>query len=454
MKSISIVSLIGIVTAMLITFIIQPRFFRALITNRAKKGLAPITFRKLIHAIFSFLVYGIGGMLLTFFSVTILQVLPIKKKQRFKWLHWVMAKLMTTVLYTNPFVKKRMISNGEELDTPAVIIANHTSFLDTLALSLFTPKIIYLVNDWVYNSPVFGKLARMTGYYPVSQGVDGSLDHIKKKIEQGYSVVVFPEGKRMYSNKIGRFHKGAFYLAEELGLPIIPAFIHGNSEVLPKGDFIINDGSITVEIGERIHLDDPNLGKDVKAKTKAISKKYKNDFHALRNTWESPSYFKNKVLQNFDFKSADIYDNVKERIVKYQELYDQLRFIIPQKCKMLHVSNDYGELDILLKYQSNERKIQSYICNEERRVIAKNNFIGRDHKVDYIDTLEKFKTVEVLLVTTALDKCAEMISFETFNMVVVFDYIQGNLELSDTQFEKEKRNGITIWRRKTNGGTA
>ena len=454
LKSISIVSLIGIITAMLITFIIQPRLFRGLITNRAKKGLAPITFRKLLHAIFSFLVYGLGGMILTLFAVTILQILPIKKKRKFKWLHGVMAKLMTTVLYTNPFVKKRMINNGEQLDTPAVIIANHTSFLDTLALSLFTPKIIYLVNDWVYNSPIFGKLARIIGYYPVSQGVDGSLGHVKKKVEQGYSVVVFPEGKRMYSNKIGRFHKGAFYLAEELGLPIIPAYIHGNSEVLPKGDFIINDGSITVEIGERIHLDDPNLGDDVKAKTKAISKQYKNNFQVLRNTWESASYFRKKVLQNFDFKSAEIYDSVKNDIVAREALYDQLRFVIPLKCKLLHIANDYGALDILLKYQSNERKIQSYICDEQKRLIAKNNFVGRDHKIDYIDVLEESKPAEVLLVTTAQKEDAKKSSFDAFNMVVVFDHVQENIELPIAQFEREERNGITIWRRKTNGGTA
>ena len=66
--------------------------------------------------------------------------------------------------------------------------------------------------------------------------------HLKEKIKQGYSLVVFPEGKRMFSNKIGRFHKGAFLLAQELNLDILPLYIHGNSEVLPKGDFIIYDG--------------------------------------------------------------------------------------------------------------------------------------------------------------------------------------------------------------------
>ena len=124
----------------------------------------------------------------------------------------------------------------------------------------------------MYKSPIFGQLAKVAGYYPVSSGVDGSLDHLKEKMNQGYSLVVFPEGRRMFSNKLGRFHKGAFFLAEELNLDVLPLYIHGNSEVLPKGDFIIYDGNLTVKVGERIAIDNPVLGNSIKEKTKNISK--------------------------------------------------------------------------------------------------------------------------------------------------------------------------------------
>ena len=110
---------------------------------------------------------------------------------------------MVSVLYTNPFIRKRLIKNPtENFEKPVIIIANHTSFLDTLAIAMVTHKIVFLVNDWVYNSPIFGKLVRALGFYPVSQGIEGSLDKLKEKVKQGYSLVVFPEAERSYTNEV------------------------------------------------------------------------------------------------------------------------------------------------------------------------------------------------------------------------------------------------------------
>lgn len=400
--SIALVSLIGILTALLITFVIQPIVFRALITNRARKGYAPLEFRKTIHSIISFTFYGLGGMFLSVIAITILKVLPINKKAKFRWLHGAMANLATSVLYSNPFVKKRVVLNKETFEKQAVIIANHTSFLDTLAIALVTPKVIFLVNDWVYKSPIFGQLAKVAGYYPVSSGVDGSLDHLKEKMRQGYSLIVFPEGKRMYSNKIGRFHKGAFFLAEELKLDVLPLYIHGNSEVLPKGDFIIYDGAITVKLGNRIAMGDPTLGESIKDKTKSISKIFKNDFQSFREAVEAPKYFEKLVLSNFIYKSKNIYNTVQLDIDSNLKLYSKLSKLISLEAKLLHIADDYGQLDLLLNYYSNRRKITTFISNEIKYKVAKNNFIGKERKVTYLNTLENYSFSKVVLISTAI----------------------------------------------------
>ncbi|WP_435524840.1 lysophospholipid acyltransferase family protein [Chryseobacterium indoltheticum] len=92
------------------------------------------------------------------------------------------ALFLKSVLHITPFVKKKVITNpNEDFSKPAVIIANHTSFLDTLSLAMVNHKIIYLVNDWVYNSPVFGKLVRALGFYPVSQGIENGMEQLKEK---------------------------------------------------------------------------------------------------------------------------------------------------------------------------------------------------------------------------------------------------------------------------------
>ena len=162
---------------------------------------------------------------------------------------------MKSVLYSNPFVKKEIVNlHHEKFDKPAIVIANHTSFLDTLATGMVTHRVIYLVNDWVYKSPIFGGVVRLAGYYPVSKGLEGGVEHLRKRVDHGYLLMVFPEGTRSEDNDIKRFHKGAFYLAEQFNLDILPIYIHGNSETLPKGDHIIYDeNKEVIYVGETIN---------------------------------------------------------------------------------------------------------------------------------------------------------------------------------------------------------
>jgi len=419
LHSIALVCLLGIFAAMIITFVIQPILFRGVITNRAKNGFAPLEFRKTVHSILSFTFYGLGGMTLSLIAITILRILPINKKAKFKWLHGAMAKLATSVLYSNPFVNKRVVLNKETFEKQAVIIANHTSFLDTLAIALVTPKVIFLVNDWVYKSPVFGQLAKVAGYYPVSSGVDGSLDHLKEKMRQGYSLIVFPEGKRMYSNKIGRFHKGAFFLAEQLKLDVLPLYIHGNSEVLPKGDFIIYDGAITVKVGDRIAIDNATSGDSVKDKTKSISKIFKNGFQNFREEVETPTYFKKLVLSNFVYKSDAIYNVVKNDLNQNILMYHNISKLIELDTKLLHISDDYGQLDLLLNYYSNTRKITTFIADEIKVKIAKNNFIGNDRTIKYINKLPEYLPFDTILITSIID--VSTINLESVKKIIILN---------------------------------
>ena len=264
LHSISLVSIIGILSALTISFTIQPLLFKLFIGSKTKR---PISLRLLIHSVLSFTYYGLGGFLLSIISVVLIPLIPISKKIKMSWFHKVLSKFMKSVLYTNPFVTKRIInSHRETFEKQAVIVSNHTSFLDILAIGMLHPKIIFLVNDWVYNSPIFGKAVKLAGFYPVSSGIENGLSHLQKKVDQGYSLMAFPEGTRSYTNKMKRFHKGAFYLAEELNLDIVPVLIHGNSEVLPKGSFVIKNGSITLKILDRIPAHDISYGKTSREK--------------------------------------------------------------------------------------------------------------------------------------------------------------------------------------------
>jgi len=455
LRSISILSLIGILVTVLVVFTIQPLIFRTFVETRTKKGFSPLNIRLLLHSIISLLIYGIGGMLLSIFSISILQILPISKKIKFKWLHRTTARLLTFVLYTNPFVHKKVVNNeNEKFKNPSIIISNHASSLDTLTIGLLNPNIVYLVNDWVYRSPIFGLLARVMGYYPITSGVDNSPDHLLEKVKQGYSLVVFPESKRSFSNKIGRFHKGAFFLQERLKLDILPIFLHGNSEVMPKNDFIIYDGSITVVVGKRIAYNDSKFGTTYRERNKKISQYYKGEFNKLRSKIENEDYFKKILFSNYVYKSRELLKSVKTAFKVDKGIYHELNIALPMKSKILHIADDFGQLDILLVSKSIERKITTLVNNDYNRRIAKNCYTAKHRGVEYINTLNniELKRFDILLLSS--ESGVENLSdelIESFDHIVIVNLNYTNEKFVNMGYSKENISDRVVFFNKLKG---
>lgn len=402
LKSISLIAIIGIFSALMITFIIQPLVFHFFITNRVKKGKAPYEIKRLLHSVVSFTYFGLGCIVFSLGSAILMVILPFSKKTKLRGFHFLMSKFMHSVLISYPSIKRKINNIPQEtFDKPAVIIANHSSFLDILAIGMLNPKIIFLVSDWVYNSPVFGKGVRLAGFYPVSSGMDKGVEHLRSKVEEGFSIMVFPEGTRSEDNVIKRFHKGAFYLAEQLQLDIIPVFIHGYSEALPKGDFVINGGNTTVTILDRILNDDTSFGSNASERTKKISSFFKLQYKKLRLDLEGVDYFKAKLMNSYAFKEIQILNAIKVNVEQNLQLYYDLNKWIDSKARILHFGSDYGQLDILLALQEPQRKIDSVIFLEENRAIAKSNYLLKKRKIHYLDQneLNTLKKYDVVLIS-------------------------------------------------------
>ena len=149
----------------------------------------------------------------------------------------------TSFSYSNP--------QGETFDKPAVIISNHQSHLDLMGIMMLTPNLIILTKNWVWHNPFYGIVIRYADFFPISE-TEEMTQKIAKMVEKGYSVMIFPEGTRSEDCNIRRFHRGAFYLAEQLGIDIIPVYIDGFGTVLPKKSFHLHPGHMSVEVMSRI----------------------------------------------------------------------------------------------------------------------------------------------------------------------------------------------------------
>jgi len=423
LKSISSVSLIGIFSAVIITFVFYPLLFKIAFTNRVKKRKSPISLRLFLHSTLSFIYYGLGGFVFSVFGQIMMKLIPVNKSVKMKWFRKSMSKFMKSVLYTNPFATKRIINNNnEDFSKPAIIISNHTSFLDTLAVGMLSHKIIFLVNDWVYNSPIFGRAVKLAGFYPVSSGLEGGITHLKKKIDEGYSLMIFPEGTRSETNYINRFHKGAFYLAEQFNLDILPVYIHGNSETLPKGDHIIYDENINVIIGNRIAISDTSFGLDYSQRTKSINKHFRTEFSAIRKEYEDADYFKNKLFLSFLYKEQQIINQIKEDFERNKELYFNLNKYIASDAKILHIANDFGQIDCLLALQESKRKIQTFIFDEDKRNVASCNYLVKKRNINYVDAASEINyNVNTVLISSNSEAIFSLIENINASQVILLN---------------------------------
>ena len=130
--------------------------------------------------------------------------------------------------------------------TTYVIISNHQSILDILLLNCLRYKFKWISKIENLNVPVIGWYLRMADYIIVDRGNEESkaemLDKSYKCLKKGISVMIFPEGTRSLNNEIGFFKRGAFQLALQADVPLLPVLIDGTGGILPKHGLLFGSG--------------------------------------------------------------------------------------------------------------------------------------------------------------------------------------------------------------------
>lgn len=169
-------------------------------------------------------------------------------------------------------------------DHPSVIISNHQSHIDIMIFLSLTPKMIVMVKDYIWRNPVFHTVARKMDCFPLSMDDETKEALLKRVTEEGYSIMLFPEGTRTTTGEIGRFHRGAAHYAQLLHLPIQPLFIEGLSDYMTRRQFAIKPNHVEVHILPEIAYNDPSFGPDYKRLTKSMELHYDALMHSNRRT--------------------------------------------------------------------------------------------------------------------------------------------------------------------------
>jgi len=180
------------------------------------------------------------------------------------------------------FFAKRKIHGRENLKSirgPIIFAANHESHLDTpIILATVSWKLRRKLApamwkeyfdghfhperhswaEWLSNSILYGLITVLFNGFPIPQSEAGARESIRymgELADEGWSLLIFPEGEHSRTGEIGRFLPGVGMIASRLHLPVVPIRLHGVGRVLPHGASIPHRGPVEVRIGVPIQLE-------------------------------------------------------------------------------------------------------------------------------------------------------------------------------------------------------
>ena len=193
-----------------------------------------------VHSIIFFLY----GFVVTFFDKT------------GRMIHYYVSVPWAKVILWVCGVKIKVNGRGNvDGNIPRVYISNHVSYFDIFALFAGLPvDFKFVLKEELMKIPLFGQTVRRANHISLDRKDPRkalkSIHEAAKKIRNGVSVVIFPEGTRSEDGKVQPFKKGSFRLAFQSGCELVPVAIINSRSIVPKGSWRISKGTITINIGK------------------------------------------------------------------------------------------------------------------------------------------------------------------------------------------------------------
>ena len=377
LHSIALITILGMLAVVLVAYTAEPVLFNAFVTRPTDNGRPPYTIWAILRDIVFYVPAIVGSAIILIIGFLLL-IVPISKDRKQTAISWLLHRACRWLIGLPPFLKAhRAGPDGQKIrqwtGRSGVIVANHQSSLDIIMILATFPKVKFMAADWVFKSPLFSAISRYLGYYSRTEGYETSLSKIGSDIENGWSLAIFPEGTRSVDGNIRRFHKGAFYLASQVGAPVIPVVFYGNCLCVPKNQgFNMMEGVVITEILQPVDT----VGKDYHSLTSEVAAMIRKRYEALCNEWNSAKnpYFARILESSYIYKGpvTEWYVKVKTRMEHNYEYFDS---VLPVNGTITDIGCGMGQLDFMLSLYHPERKVFGIDYDEEKINIAQNSWL-------------------------------------------------------------------------------
>ena len=190
---------------------------------------------------------GLGIVLFPALFVVMKLTMPWDKEKITRQLIWIYARIALVMMA--PFVQLNADGLKQiELKPPCILVANHLSFFDLFSLALLPfGDVCITVRDWPFKMFWYAPFMHLAGYVNVESVPWQTISKtVAKILSKGGAILIFPEGHRSRNGQLQRFYSGAFRLAVETGVKIIPLCITGTNDLWPPGRWWLRPARVKV----------------------------------------------------------------------------------------------------------------------------------------------------------------------------------------------------------------
>ncbi|MFW5808286.1 MAG: lysophospholipid acyltransferase family protein, partial [Spirochaetota bacterium] len=198
-----------------------------------------------VYRLFLYFAFFVGSVILT--PVVLVISLVFGKRVANVYPH-LYAKLLCLLI---PI--RVALEGAENIDNKKsyVVVLNHRSYMDIVVIyAALGMDIRWVMKKELTRIPFFGQSSVILGNIPIdrrnTRKAMESINRARKLIRKGTSVAFFPEGTRVNDTVLGRFKKGAFHFALDVGLPVLPVAIIGTDRIMPRGTYKFWPGRVKI----------------------------------------------------------------------------------------------------------------------------------------------------------------------------------------------------------------
>jgi len=359
LRSIGVTGSVGSISSLAVAVLVVPATVRLLLPYEGRYGTLSLRFLARGSWAFVFLVgHGLVYLCLLRYLVWLRYPKNVAARQSFarKYIHKAAAGLMRYFPYSGSELTF-IGSNPESFRPSAVIVSNHLSPFDIMVILALPAEMIMVVKRWVWDAPVMGRMVRDAGYLLAQETeAETLLARCSELLQQGVSVMIFPEGTRSPDGRMRRFHRGAFELAIRTDSDVIPVLLTNTQSCIPRNGFWVGDFRSIARVLPRVTKGTFDYAQGSRALSKHVKEKMSAlEFDDWRTSQNGKAFWHNiRSLYNYSGKYIESYIAWKLRL---DPIYRQIDEIIPDEGPVLDLGCGYGLMSNILGRKSFRRHV-------------------------------------------------------------------------------------------------